>query len=398
MARGTPRAMPARLDLPAALRALIDAGISIARRSPTTQVVLARAAGVVGDADLPPRLRAELDDAVAEACRPVDAKRIEKVLRDAWGKPPAKVLDGFDREPLAVRAGAQVHAGELDGDAVAIKVLRPGLAAAVRSDLALLDALRIPLAQAFPALDVGGVLQEVREGAQDELDLEHEAAQQRLVGRALRGVEDVTVPRVHGDLCAEDVLVSERLAGPTLHDGAVPADPERVARALVRAHLQAVRRAGVALTDPRPGHVVLLGDGGVGLLGAGVGREVSAARLDLALEALAALRDRDGADALADVAERAGMCDAETARAAHPLLREVIGEALDDPVRLDQGLLDEIADRALRRVGPLYALAVRCTPEPADISALRGAGQLGAVLARLEASQDWPQLVLDEAR
>src|SRR4051812_9939860 len=224
--------------LPPALRSLLEAGGTLVRRSSSGRIALGRAAALV-PADVVPRAMArlpeELEAARADAATPLSFKDVEKVLRGAWGgKASAKVLDDLDREPLAVTPGAQVHRATRDGAAVAVKVLRPGLAAAVRNDLALLDVLAAPLRQVFGAMDAGAILRELRETALDELDLEHEASTQRRVRRALRGVADLVVPAPVLELCGERVLVSELLAGPTLAEAA-PGDPAAVARTLVTA-------------------------------------------------------------------------------------------------------------------------------------------------------------------
>ena len=371
--------------LPPALRALADTGAALARRAPSFRVAEARAAALL------PGL-----GPTAAGFDPLDRRVVERVLRDAWQSAPAKVLDDWDPEPIAVRPAAQVHRGALDGRAVAVKVLRPGLASAVRADLALLEALGAPLGGAFPRLDVAGVLAEVREAALDELDLEHEGDTQRLVGRALRDRAGVDVPRVHAELTTENVLVTDMLEGRSLADGARPADPGATARALVGACLTAVERSGLALTDVRPGHVVVGGDR-IGLLGAGVARPWSRERMQAAAAALAALRDPDGADDLAAVLEtRLGMLPAESARAAHSVLREIAGDLLTGSARLDAAVLRQVGRRALALAPELAGLAARATPRPEDVSAFRAIGQLVATLAWLEATEDWAALVLDE--
>ena len=105
----------------------------------------------------------------------------------------------------------------------------------------------------IPRLDTGRLLTQIREQALDELDLEHEAAQQRAVRRALARVEGVVVPAAYGELAAAEVSVSEWLEGPSLAQQAA-ADPDPTARALVAAHVTAAR-AGLILIDPRPNHV-----------------------------------------------------------------------------------------------------------------------------------------------
>ena len=138
----------------------------------------------------------------------------------------------------------------------------------MRADLALLDLLRPPLASLLPQTDTGALLAAIRERALDELDLLHEAEQERAAGRVLRRTTaGVETPVVHLDLATPAVKVAGWLEGPTLDDQ-LPADPQAVARTLLAAHADAAR-AGLVLTDARPNHVVLLHDGGIGLLGTG---------------------------------------------------------------------------------------------------------------------------------
>jgi predicted unusual protein kinase regulating ubiquinone biosynthesis (AarF/ABC1/UbiB family) len=238
----------------------------------------------------------------------------------------------------------------------------------------------------------------------DELDLEHEGAQARTIGRALRRVDGVVVPGVHSDLCGDEVLVTDFLDGPTLleiavadrvgaHYAAADLDPALTARTLLAAYLRTVASTGLVATDPRPGHVVLYTDGSVGVLGMGAARPWPAERLEAILDALLALRDPSGADPFAAVASgRLRVLDDAEARAAHSLLRDILGDLITGAARLDTDAIDAVVDRALARLPEAFALAARATPEPADISALRGAGQLVATLAGLGATEDWVPL------
>jgi predicted unusual protein kinase regulating ubiquinone biosynthesis (AarF/ABC1/UbiB family) len=193
-------------ELPAALAAVVDAGLAVVRRAPSAQVMIARSGGIVEPAALPVAFReelfAEIDAAVAATCVPLPFADVEKALKAAWGRPPRKVLDALEPEPLAARPSAVVHRGSLDGSPVAVKVLRPGVDRAVRNDLALLDVLAGPLHAAFPRIDAGAMLREAREQALDEFDLEHEGSTQRRVARAVRGVPGVVLPRPMLDLAA----------------------------------------------------------------------------------------------------------------------------------------------------------------------------------------------------
>jgi predicted unusual protein kinase regulating ubiquinone biosynthesis (AarF/ABC1/UbiB family) len=297
----------------------------------------------------------------------------------------AKTFEEFDPEPIAVRAAAQTHRGSADGVPVAIRIRRPGLERSVRNDLALLDTLAPPLGAALPNAQAGALLRSVREQLLDELDFEHEASTHRRVARILRDVDGLVVPAVRTDLCAQDVFVAELLDGQTLQDGARPTDPERAARALVAAHVAAAR-AGLALLDARPGHVVVLPDGRIGLLGIGLARPVDRTRVGLALDALAALRGGDR-DAFAHAVESAGaLTEGATA---YGLAQSVLGSLVEGAAKLDAASLR----RALREAAPALTLATQAMPHPDDPHLARAAGQLLATLARLEATADWPALV-----
>jgi predicted unusual protein kinase regulating ubiquinone biosynthesis (AarF/ABC1/UbiB family) len=338
-------------------------------------------------------LPAELERARVAAATPVAFKEIEKLLKSAWGSPVGQVLDELDREPLAVTPSAQVHRGVRDGAPVAVKLLRPGLAGAVRNDLALLDLLAAPLRQVFGALDAGAILREVRETALDELDLEHEASNQRQLRRTLRGIEGLVVPAPDMDLSGETVLVSELLEGRTLADPkAKVADPGAVARTLVAAHVTAAR-AGLVLTDPRPGHVVLLKGGGVGLLGAGLVRPVDRDRTAAALEVLVAWRAGDQDAFAALVADRLELLPSADAIKAYGLAAVVLGDVLGGDATLDGPALAAIAERGLDHLTAALQLAATVTPHPHDLAVVRSVGQLASLLARLGATEDWGALL-----
>src|SRR5918998_436328 len=207
--------MAARLDLPPALRTLVDVGMGLVRRAPSARIAIVRAGGVLDPAALPPELRELVEREVAAAreavCEELRPKEVERLLKEAWGRAPDKVLDDLDPEPLAIRPASQVHRASVDGSPVAVKVRRPGVERAVRNDLALLDAVGPPLRAAFPNLDGPAILRDLRELTLDELDYEHEASQQRRVARALRDVPGITVPRPHLELSQSGVLVSDLL-------------------------------------------------------------------------------------------------------------------------------------------------------------------------------------------
>jgi predicted unusual protein kinase regulating ubiquinone biosynthesis (AarF/ABC1/UbiB family) len=386
--------------MPAAVRALFDASLALVRRSSSGTVAVARLAGIVDLDAVPERYRErvarELDVAVAATGDPLPLAKVERELRSWWGAPPDEMLDALEHEPLAVTASAQVHRAQRDGKAVAVKVRRPGLAAAVRADLGLVDALGPPLHRVFGALDAGVLLREARERLLDELDLEDAGATQQRLARATRRLDGVRVPGVDTELSAPGVLVSELLEGPTLA-AAAPEDPGAVARALVAFSLGAPRAVALSPADPRPDHVVLLPGGGIGLLGTGAARAVSRELFDAALDALAAVRDGER-NAFGAAVECMALLPADAAPDAFDVVEELFGDLLRGPARLSADVLRDLTERALAALPPALPLIARLTPDRADLWPLRMLAQLAAVLGRLDATENWAALALAAGR
>ena len=278
---------------------------------------------------------------------------------------------------------------------MAIRVRRPGLDRAVRADLALLDTLAVPLRTALPKADTRALLRSLREQTLDELDFEHEASTHRRVARVLRDVEGLVVASVHGELCTETVFVAGLLDGKTLADGARPKDAGAAARTLVAAHVAAAR-AGIALLDARPGHVVVLAGREIGLLGAGLARPVDRDRIGHALDALAALR-ADDAQAFAQAVAAAGVLPPEAAQATHALARSALGPLAAGNAKLDAAVLRAVAVRGAGIAPAVFELVPQAELHPDDLWLARAAGQLVATLARLGATEDWPELVASSA-
>jgi predicted unusual protein kinase regulating ubiquinone biosynthesis (AarF/ABC1/UbiB family) len=385
--------LPSSDDALRRLDALLGVGLGLARSARTGRVLLARVADAIEPEWLPgprgKRLATELVAAREQACEPLEFKRVERTLRDAWGVKPSEELAELDPEPVAVTPGAQVHRGELEdgGGAVAVKVLRPGLAAAVRQDLALLEGLATPLGAAFPALEGAAVLGEVRERTREELDLEHEAATQRRFHRALRGHPFLLVPAPVMRLCHDEVLISEWVDGVPLWEAP---DPDQAAARLVVFALGAAR-TGMIHADLRPDDVLVRPDGRLAILDFGAAREIEAERLDAAAEALEAMVAEDP-ERLGASLEQLGWLPSSHAALALELVTEVLGElAGSDPVRLDSDAVVALRDRMMARPdGAELVAAGRLAP--ADLWPARGLGQLFATIARVGATGPWREL------
>ena len=359
----------------------------------STRLALAHLASLIGEERLPRDLRRRA--AVPDA---LPFKEVERVLKGAWGRPPGKVLGDLEREPHALTPAAQVHRGEdEDGNAVAVKLRRPGLTEVVRSDLVLLEAAAGALSPALPGVDAGAVVREIRERLLDELDLEYEAATQRRFARAYRGHPRLYVPMPVMDLCEETVLVSAWIDGrPVRELGESGSEDDRRAAAerLVEFVAGAPATVGVAPADPHPDDALLMDDGRLALVDFGAVRELPPERIELARAALAAFRAGDD-KALAKAMDASGWLPGARpadARLGIDIAEDLLGPVLRGEAPLTAGALEDAGLGLERLAETVAAQARRSSVAPEDLWPFRGAGQLGLVLARLEVQADWLEL------
>ena len=138
-------------------------------------------------------------------------------LEAAYKRPLSEVFAEFDATPVASASVAQVHFARLhDGTAVAVKVLRPGIAPVIAHDVSLLYAAAGLLEKLFAdgkRLRPREVVAEFEKHLEDELDLMREAANCSQLRRNFADSPLLLVPGVYWDYCDHAVMVMDRMEG-----------------------------------------------------------------------------------------------------------------------------------------------------------------------------------------
>jgi ubiquinone biosynthesis protein len=208
---------------------------------------------------------AKLQDQVPPFPSALAVAEIERSL----GRSIQEVFSSFETQPVASASIAQVHLGRLhDGTEVAVKVLRPGVEAAIARDLALLET-GAAFAERWWAegrrLKPREVVAEFARHLDEELDLMREAANASQLGRNFAGSPLLLVPAVYWDLCAQHVMVMERMRGTPISQ--VQALREKgidipaLAKAGVEIFFTQVFRDGFFHADMHPGNILVADDG-----------------------------------------------------------------------------------------------------------------------------------------
>ena len=194
---------------------------------------------------------------------PFPAAQARALIEKALGRPIEAVFEQFDAEPVASASIAQVHFAVLKGGReVAVKVLRPGMLAAIDDDLSLLRTLAIwveRLSADGKRLKPREVVAEFDNYLHDELDLVREAANAAQLRRNMQGIDLIMVPEMVWDFCTQSVIVMERMKGvpisqiERLREAGV--DIPKLARDGVTIFFTQVFRDGFFHADMHPGNI-----------------------------------------------------------------------------------------------------------------------------------------------
>jgi ubiquinone biosynthesis protein len=217
---------------------------------------------------LPPDIADELAK-LQDRVPPFATEHVIATLTRVYGRPVERVFSAFEREPIASASVAQVHIARLpDGTEVAVKVLRPGIAAVIAGDLALLHAGASLIEWLWAdgrRLRPHEVVDEFAKHLEVELDLLREASNASQLKRNFEGSPLLLVPQVYWDYCSTEVMVMERMHGtPVSQVQALRAqgvDLRRLSRAGVEICFTQVFRDGYFHADMHPGNIMVTPEG-----------------------------------------------------------------------------------------------------------------------------------------
>src|SRR5947208_450116 len=151
---------------------------------------------------------------------PMDPELAAAMVESELGHPPEELFAEFSSTPIAAASIGQVHAARLhDGTEVAVKVQYPGVADAIRDDLANTELLFtfVKIAKGvvpqYRNFDVRAVADEIAERIAEEVDYGTELANQMAFAEHYRGHPFARVPEVFPELSSDRVLTMEMVHG-----------------------------------------------------------------------------------------------------------------------------------------------------------------------------------------
>lgn len=204
--------------------------------------------------------------------------QIRAIVERELGQPLVTLLRQVDEEPIGSASIAQIHrARTLDGDAVVLKVVKPGIRDTLIRDARILRLLGRMLNWVFPAYQPRRIIAEFCDYTLREVDLRREADNAETFTSNFADVPDVVFPKIYRRLSGRDVLCMEFLDG--LRPDAVAAqalplaEREKLIDLGALSIIRMLYKDGVFHADLHPGNLLILPGPKVGFIDLGmVGR------------------------------------------------------------------------------------------------------------------------------
>ena len=188
---------------------------------------------------------------------------------DETGIPINELFSSFDEKPAAAASIAQVHyATTMNGEDVAVKILRPQIENAFASDLSLFKWIAKILENYISRtkrLQPVKVVQIFANTIALEMDMRMEAAAAAELAKNFEGDPDFKVPQIFWETTTKRVLTIERLSGCRPDDIAslekAGHDPSKILQKSACIFFNQVFRDGFFHADMHPGNVFITEDG-----------------------------------------------------------------------------------------------------------------------------------------
>lgn len=234
---------------------------------------------------LPPDWIAELEELHSRApTLPFEALR--PAVEEALGEPPETAFASFDPEPLAAASMAQVHRATLyDGQAVVLKIRRPGIRPRMEADLRLIAQLAAVVETASAEarrFAPAAMMRQLAQAVLEELDFTTEGRNADRLRADFAREPRLVVPQIHWEWTSETLLVMDYIAGVPPRDAetlrAAGIDPAAIAELGADVVLDMVLVNGRFHGDPHPGNLLCLPGNRVALLDLGMVGHVSPRR------------------------------------------------------------------------------------------------------------------------
>ena len=300
------------------------------------------------------------DGALAMAC-----------IEEDLGAPISEIYTQLDREPISAASLGQVHRGTLKGgQAVAVKVQRPGLREQITLDLYIVRNIAAWINQNVGLVrsDLVALIDELGKRVFEEMDYLNEASNAETFAKLHQHNPNIAVPVIYHEATSRRVLTMEWIDGVKLTNleavRSLGIDPDHMVQIGVNCSLQQLLEHGFFHADPHPGNLLALPDGRLAYLDFGMMSEVSRESRTGLIQAVVHLVNRNFSALSTDFVQLGFLGEEVNLEPIVPAFESVFGQALEMGVsRMDfKAVTDDLSGVMYRfpfQVPTYYALIIR---------------------------------------
>ena len=292
-------------------------------------------------------------------------------IEDDLGAPVEEIYESLDRDPISAASLGQVHRGVLKGgQAVAVKVQRPGLREQITLDLYIVRNIAAWLNRNIGLIrsDLVALIDELGRRVFEEMDYLNEAGNAEKFRDLHSHNPRIAVPTIYREATSRRVLTMEWIDGVKLTNleavRALGIDPDDMVEVGVSCSLQQLLEHGFFHADPHPGNLLALEDGRLCYLDFGMMSEVSRESRTGLIQAVVHLVNRNFSKLSKDFVTLGFLAEDVNLEPIVPAFESVFSQALEMGVnRMDfKSVTDDMSGVMYKfpfRVPPYYALIIR---------------------------------------
>ncbi len=200
-----------------------------------------------------------------QECEPMSFETVLIALDAIYGADREKIFPVIDPLPLGSASLAQVHKAYLaNGEAVAIKVQRPGVRTTMAQDIDVMRSVAKRLSRYMKdaqMVDLREVVEELWVTFLEETDFLNEARNLVEFNEKNADVVYVRAPKPYMEYCREEVLVMEYIDGISIRDTKKLLDNgyvlEEIGDKMLENYAKQILEDGYFHADPHPGNIVI---------------------------------------------------------------------------------------------------------------------------------------------
>ena len=292
-------------------------------------------------------------------------------IEEDLGAPLDAIYEQLDRDPISAASLGQVHRGVLKGgQAVAVKVQRPGLREQITLDLYIVRNIAAWLNRNIGLIrsDLVALIDELGRRVFEEMDYLNEASNAEKFRDLHSHNARIAVPTIYRDATSRRVLTMEWIDGVKLTNleavKELGIDPNDMVEVGVSCSLQQLLEHGFFHADPHPGNLLALEDGRLCYLDFGMMSEVSRESRTGLIQAVVHLVNRNFSKLSKDFVTLGFLAEDVNLEPIVPAFESVFSQALEMGVnRMDfKSVTDDMSGVMYEftfRVPPYYALIIR---------------------------------------